>query len=309
MKFGDELDQLEEDQELYQDALPCPRCMEEGCEFCDHTGSLVIPPEGAVCPNCEGSGETGHFVFEQECPACSGMGAVDAHRLAELESGNWTEQYSSIAAALENRRTCSADYLNPDFSPFVGEALNPVDFVHQDVSGQDFTGAFLDGAVDPGAVTKHIDYKLVDGELQIANYFNHTFEGTNFSAAQMPGVALGGCNFTRANFHRADLRGALLPASLFEGANLTEAELSGASFKGAILRRAVLRGADLRDADLMGACLTGADLADTNIELASSLEGSQLYGATGLSAEQAEACRNRGATFAPQEHLPPWVSS
>ena len=306
---GDELKELEDEEEEYdEDALPCPHCLEAGCEICNYTGYLVIPVGGAVCPYCGGSGQVGSFVMEQQCPACSGMGAVDADRLLQIESGNWTEQYTSIGAALENQGTCRADELNPDFLPFVDQSLYRVDFVDQDVSGQDFTNAFHDDAV-AAAHADQVDYALVDGKLTIVSKPVHSFIGTNFTGAILRGVSLGGCDFSRAIFRNADLAEASLPAARMEGADLTGANLTGASLKGALLRNAVLRRANLQNIDLSGASLISADLTDSNIETAGSLDGTQLFGSAGLTPEQQTRCQSLGAIFFSTEQLPPWHSS
>jgi hypothetical protein len=99
-----------------------------------------------------------------------------------------------------------------------------------------------------------------------------------------------------ASFQNADLSGADLSGANLTWANLVEADLSKAN-----LSKANLNGAYLFDANLNGAYLSEANL-----------EGAELYGVKGLTKEQLEACKAKGAiidddatTSAPQPTVAP----
>jgi Pentapeptide repeats (8 copies) len=93
---------------------------------------------------------------------------------------------------------------------------------------------------------------------------------------------------------KADLKQAWMPqASLQEanlyGAILVRADLLNANLSDAILNDADLRGAYLERADLSDASLSGANLSNAV------LEGAKLYRVKGLTKEQLEACKAKGA--------------
>ncbi len=88
----------------------------------------------------------------------------------------------------------------------------------------------------------------------------------------------------------AFLREAHLNDVDLSGANLRRADLSGAYLSGANLRRA-----DLSMTDLSGAHLNEANLSGANIEKARSLIKTDLRGVNGLTKEQLEACKAKGA--------------
>jgi hypothetical protein len=89
---------------------------------------------------------------------------------------------------------------------------------------------------------------------------------------------------------KADLKQAWMPQ-----ASLREANLGVADLRGANLYRANLCGASLTGADLGKANLTGADLRGARLEKALSLKDANLRGVTGLTKEQLEVCKARGA--------------
>ena len=84
-------------------------------------------------------------------------------------------------------------------------------------------------------------------------------------------------------------------AVFLEGADLTEANLTGANLTEAHLVGANLRKANLTDTNLSGADLTGANLSGAHPEAAKSLTGTKMYGVSGLTKEQCDACKNKGA--------------
>jgi uncharacterized protein YjbI with pentapeptide repeats len=108
-----------------------------------------------------------------------------------------------------------------------------------------------------------------------------------------------------AHLRRADLREAYLNGADLTKANLTFANLSKARLRGVNLREADIRGADLSETELNGAELNGArfdrtnlskaDLSETDLEDALSLKDTNLSGVAGLTKEQLEACKAKGA--------------
>lgn len=119
-----------------------------------------------------------------------------------------------------------------------------------------------------------------------------------------------GVRLDRAYLVKSDLRSAFMPESHLRKANLVDARLSainlrdanlsGADLRRADLREANLRRADLKEANLIGADLSSAnlssaDLSEANIEDVLSLKDTDLRGVKGLSKEQLEACKARGA--------------
>jgi uncharacterized protein YjbI with pentapeptide repeats len=137
---------------------------------------------------------------------------------------------------------------------------------------------------------------LTGADLSGANLYK-----ANLSEAYLWETNLSGANLWEANLCKADLRGTNL-----SGANLWEANLSGASLyhyvdlQGATLRKANLSGASLQQVDLRGADLSEADLSELNLtnanpEDALSLQDTNLHGVKGLTKEQLEKCKARGA--------------
>ncbi len=112
---------------------------------------------------------------------------------------------------------------------------------------------------------------------------------------------LGGADLGRAYLVRANLVGANLESANLGGAFLGRANLGGAYLEGANLREANLRGANLEGADLERANLTEAILSSTNLtdvvhfEKVKSFKDTRLINVKGLSEEQLEYARSKGA--------------
>jgi uncharacterized protein YjbI with pentapeptide repeats len=102
-------------------------------------------------------------------------------------------------------------------------------------------------------------------------------------------------NLTRAKLIKADLRGADLSKADLIGTNLSGADLSKANLSGAIFKEYCSPKKKIIKADLSGANLSGADLTGTHLEDALSLEDTNLRGVKGLTKEQEEACKAKGA--------------
>ena len=99
-----------------------------------------------------------------------------------------------------------------------------------------------------------------------------------------------GIQLDNAYLKRADLKQVWMPQSSLRKADLSETDLSEAKLSGADLSKA-----DLSMADLSNAKLSGAKLSGANPENALSLKDTNLQGASGLTKEQLEACRAKGA--------------
>jgi uncharacterized protein YjbI with pentapeptide repeats len=123
-----------------------------------------------------------------------------------------------------------------------------------------------------------------EADLDQANFDQADLQGANLRRASLREASLQGTKLVMVDGSCASLRAANLEAALlnyanFEQATFESANLSGASFFGANLTEAILSGANLTEATFDGAIVEGA-VFDTGC---------------GLSAEQLEALRQRGA--------------
>jgi hypothetical protein len=103
-------------------------------------------------------------------------------------------------------------------------------------------------------------------------------------------VVLQSLDASKIHLDHAYLAEADLKQAWMVGASLRKADLSKADLSGANLSHAELRAASLIEADLREAYLSGA-----NLEAARYLEDTNLRGAKGLTREQLEACKAKGA--------------
>jgi uncharacterized protein YjbI with pentapeptide repeats len=126
---------------------------------------------------------------------------------------------------------------------------------------------------------------LTGADLSEANLY-----AANLSEAYLWETNLSGATLWQANLCKADLRGTNLSrASLLE-ANLSEASLQQVDLRGADLSEANLSRASLQQVDFRG-----ANLSKANPEDALSLTNTDLRGVKGLTKEQLEACKAKGA--------------
>ena len=114
----------------------------------------------------------------------------------------------------------------------------------------------------------------------------------NLREVNFYGSYLYGSYFYVANLRNANLRGAYL-----SGAKLNWANLSGADLSWANLSQADLRGTTLVKTDLNNADLSGADLSGANLDNALSLKDINLHEVSGLTKDQLEICKAKGATI------------
>ena len=169
--------------------------------------------------------------------------------------------------------------------------------------------AILQGAHLFGAYLKNAH--LGNADLSGADLMNTDLSGADLSGADLTFANLSGARLPRAILNGAILDGAVLkktdiPADL-SGANLTNAKLRVAlalkdniyynvDLTEANLTNTNFTGADLSGADLTNANLTGANLTGAHPEAAKSLIGTIMRDITGLTKEQIDACKKRGAT-------------
>src|SRR5712692_5366611 len=129
--------------------------------------------------------------------------------------------------------------------------------------------------------------------------------GIQLDNAYLRGVDLKQVRMPEASLRKANLKGATLSGADLFKAKLCEASLTGVDLSNASLiranlfktwfRLADLTEADLTEADLTGANFSGANLTRANPEAALSLKDTDLRGVKGLTKEQLEACKAKGA--------------
>jgi len=140
----------------------------------------------------------------------------------------------------------------------------------------------------PQASMREADLRRADlhkANLHKADLRKANLHKANLSYADLRQTKLTWASLGRANLHEADLSYADLHETYLRNADLRAAKLRNADLRVGILRQADLRQADLRQADLRGA----------NLEDALSLEDTDLRGVIGLTIEQLEACKAKGA--------------
>ena len=112
---------------------------------------------------------------------------------------------------------------------------------------------------------------LTEAELPNEQFRDANLYGTNMTAANLSGADLNGADLSAAGAALVDLSGADLSNALLIGTVLPDSNLSGANLSGADLSNA-----DLSNADLSNADLSGAKLHNVNLQMAMSLDGSNL---------------------------------
>ncbi len=104
------------------------------------------------------------------------------------------------------------------------------------------------------------------------------------------GAYLHNARLSQANLHAAKLSNADLSNADLSGANLNNADLQSVNLSRAVLFSANLSQANLGNANLRDANLRHADLDEANVQFA------DFTGAVGLSKEEKEDLKKRGAT-------------
>jgi hypothetical protein len=162
-----------------------------------------------------------------------------------------------------------------------------------DATGIQLEDAYLVGADLNQAWLRQAYLRNID--LRWAELYNAYLRGAYLREAHLHGAYL----------HKADLRETDLREALMSEADLRKVRLWGAKLSNAVLREANLSNAEIGHdidliADLSGADLSNADLSEAklngvNIEHALYLKGTNLRGVKGLTKEQLEACKAKGA--------------
>ena len=213
--------------------------------------------------------------------------------------------------------------VNPQFRPESLDA-SQIQLDHAYLSGADLKQAWLPGASLRGANLYMTDLTGADlneadlskaylskiylskaglraADLRAAELQNAHLDEAYLRRAKLRGVDLSGADLRRAILEEADLSEVLL-----SGANLSKANLEGANLSGAILSATSnfmtsymaemdLEAANLSGCDLKGADLKGANLSGVNLEEALSLKDANIRQVIGLTKEQRDACKAKGA--------------
>jgi len=171
--------------------------------------------------------------------------------------------------------------------------LRKANLENADLSGANLEGADLSGANLYNANLN--DANLSGAALDKINPMKATFAKANLSRAVFTEVMLDNAMLEGANLREANLRGVSLKNAFLWGADLSGADLYGAVLIKANLVRANLAGASLHLVVLEGANLAGVDLSDADLSNIRSWKDTNLKGAKGLTKEQLEYCKAKGA--------------
>jgi len=179
----------------------------------------------------------------------------------------------------------------------------PDTFEKQDLTGKNFTGAWLPHSKFKGAILREAEFSNADARhsdfsgadftmagVSSANFTNAIFDGAKLNVARGRETAIyrnasfRNSDLTRLGFHGmggtqnrskrqhmmdpgyggADMTGAVFDGATCYQSNFSRTTLAGASFKGADCREAYFSNADLRGADFTNADLRGAKMDSAN---------------------------------------------
>jgi uncharacterized protein YjbI with pentapeptide repeats len=171
--------------------------------------------------------------------------------------------------------------------------LRNVDLRRAKLIGTELTGADLSGANLFLADLSRV--YLSEASLVQADLTSVDLTGAALARADLSGANLTFAILFRANPNEANFSGAKLDGASLAGAQILKAQFHGTSLYQTELVGAELIGADFKGADLRGANLSDADLSETNLEEAQSLEDTNLRRVKGLTKEQLETCKAKGA--------------
>jgi hypothetical protein len=146
------------------------------------------------------------------------------------------------------------------------------------ISSLDAAGIQLDNAYMREADLKQV--WMPYASLQKADLKGAVLCEANLYKANLSETALTGANLSKANLIKTNLI-----KTWFRRATLCEAKLNGAKLRMVNFSEANLESVDFREADLTG----------TSLEKAQSLKDADLRGSKGLTKEQLEACKAKGA--------------
>lgn len=163
----------------------------------------------------------------------------------------------------------------------------------RDPQSLDATGIQLDHAYLREADLKQV--WMPEGSLRNVDLLGANLSGADLRRSDFRKANLHGANLSEANLSGANLSGAFLMGVKFKQAHLFKVDLSETFLEEADLSKAYLVEAKFGGANLNNALLLRADLSNTNIEDVLSLKDADLRDVTGLTKEQLEACKAKGA--------------
>jgi uncharacterized protein YjbI with pentapeptide repeats len=166
-------------------------------------------------------------------------------------------------------------------------SLRKVNLNQANLSGANLSGADLRWAKLNKADLSESD--LLDADLSEAYLVSANLNDANLSRVNLRDAHLNSAKLNEAYLRDADLSRAHLLLARLSEANLSKANLSGANLRWANLSKANLSGTDLSGADLNKANLSGTDLSGAD------LKDTDLHRVRGLTKEQLEACKAKGA--------------
>jgi uncharacterized protein YjbI with pentapeptide repeats len=115
--------------------------------------------------------------------------------------------------------------------------------------------------------------------------------------ADLRGIWMREASLRRAHLYQAKLMGAHLKGADFTDAYLEDAQFIKADLSRANFTRARLQKADFTEADISRANFTEADLTGANLETATLLKGTNLHDIKGLTKDQLDLCKAKGAVI------------
>lgn len=195
-----------------------------------------------------------------------------------------------------------------------GADLSDADLHRARLKGADLSGANLTGARMVRLSLAEVNLKgarLIRADLTEADLARCQLEEVDLSEARLARatldsselirVILAGADGEETYLERATLREVDLSRARLHRANLVQARLirptvSGAVFTEADLAEATIEGCDFEGCDLTGAILDQAHLKEVSLAGAT-VDGTDLQGVRGLSPEELEALRARGAVI------------
>ena len=255
------------------------------------------------------------------------MSSVDEKKIEDM-SGAYLKKVNFTGYSLQEVNLSNA---NLSGACLKDTDLQGIDLSGATLEGADLQGADLSRAILEGANLQNANLK--NAVIQFANLKNAQVAGASFQNVNLRCVPVNGITgFMKiSNFDGADLfavtglldnqlkhalsNGALQSNDFtgddWENKDLEGVNLRGANFKSTTLKNAYLKDADLRDANLQdtdmteaylsGARLEGADLRDadltdvSNFREVKDFNGTKLWGVIGLSQDDLEYARSKGA--------------
>jgi Pentapeptide repeats (8 copies) len=225
---------------------------------------------------------------------------AEEHFQAVVEGLSSEKEEAKIGAAILLRT-----FLRPDYKQFYIQAFD-LAVAHLRVArGSILPDADPDTPLPLTTLSQVLIVAFKEGFPLARSQNKGNRESLDATGIQLDNAFLNGADLKQVWMRQASLRKAKLRGANLSGAELLDANLSGAKLREANLSeadliRANLSGAELLDTNLSRvklreANLSGADLSGANLDDALSLKDANLRGVTGLTKEQLEACKAKGA--------------